>query len=40
MKTAKKACALTMAAALFAAVSTGAPAQDTAPYNPLLTRRG
>jgi hypothetical protein len=40
MKTTKKACALTMAAALLAAVSTGAPAQDTAPYNPLLTRPG
>jgi hypothetical protein len=40
MKTTKKACALTMAAALLAAASTGAPAQDTAPYNPLLTRPG
>jgi hypothetical protein len=40
MKTIKKSCALTIAAALLAAVSTGAPAQDTAPANPLLTRRG
>lgn len=31
---------LVLATALFAAASTGAPAQDTAPYHPLLTRPG
>ena len=40
MKTIKKTCALTMAAALLAAVSGAAPAQETTPSNPLLTRRG
>jgi hypothetical protein len=40
MKTIKKTCALTMAAALLTAVSGTAPAQETTPSNPLLTRRG
>jgi hypothetical protein len=40
MKTIKKTCALTMAAALLAAVSGTAPSQESAPSNPLLTRRG